>query len=274
MLSDKRNNWFQTDKKIKLLNMKALLNARLLILISLFFIACKKNDTPLEPAALKTYLTKANYSALGIFTYTYDANNKLLTEVFTSNGSNPSYTNSFTSYDGQGRVIEFITDYTSAVNTDIKTIVRFNTSAKLDSVIVFPLSGGPLTTYSTYTYMAGKQMEKVYSNANVLLYSYEHTFSNDGKNILETKTYNPAPVLRSTWVYSNHDTKKNNELLLPYGYYPYPSSENNYQNFTNTNHITSGVTSSSRTYDYNSDNYVTKTTSSTGSVILFEYIKK
>jgi YD repeat-containing protein len=253
--------------------MKALLNARFLILIPFFFIACKKSDTP-APAALKTYLTKTNHSALGIFTYTYDANNKLLTEVYASNGSNPSYTNSFTGYDAQGRVTEFITDYTAAANPDIKTVVRFNAGGKIDSMFFSLLSGGPVTDYSIYTYPAGKQIEKNYNNANVLSSSYEHTFSVDGKNVIETKTYNAAAVLRSTWVYSNYDTKKNNDLLLPYGYYPNPVSENNFQNFTNTNHITSGVTSSSRTYEYNSDGYVTKRTSSTGSITLFEYIQK
>jgi hypothetical protein len=253
--------------------MKALLNTRLLILIPFFFIACKKSDTP-APAALKTYLTKANYSALGIFTYTYDANNKLLTEVYSGNAFNSGYINSFTGYDGQGRVTEFITDYTTAASPDIKTTVRFNASGKPDSIIVFPLSGGPATAYYIYTYPAGKVIEKDYNSASVLFYTYEHTFSADGKNVIETRTYDAASVLRSTWVYSNYDAKKNSDLLVPNNYYTHPVSENNFQSFTNTNHSTSAVTSSTRTYEYNSDDYVTKNTSSTGSVILYEYIKK
>jgi YD repeat-containing protein len=141
-------------------------------------------------------------------------------------------------------------------------------------MVVFPLSGGPVNYYSTFTYPAGKQIEKDYNNANVLLYSYENTLSADGKNIIEIKSFNAASVLTFTHVYSNFDAKKNNELLLPYGYYAFHSNENNYQNFTNTNHITSAVTSSTLTYEYNSDGYVTKRTSSTGSITLFEYIKK
>ena len=254
--------------------MKALLNARLLILIPFFFIACKKSDTP-APTAQKTLLSKSDFSpAGGVHTYTYDAAGNMATEVSTSGTSGTAFTTTFTNYDVMGRVTEYVVDYVSPAFTDEKTVVSFNTSGKIDRLLSFQLNGGALNAYSTYEYPSGKQIRKDYTNANVLAGSTESTFSADGNNLIENKNFSSAAVLRTTQAYSNFDTKKGKDLLFPYGYSSFEPSENNFQTFTSTNNITSVVTTTTYTYEYNSDGYITKRTSSTGNIVLYEYIKK
>jgi YD repeat-containing protein len=260
--------------KLKLLNMKALLNARFLILILFFFIACKKDDTT-PPAAQETLLSKADFSPTGgVHTYTYDAAGNMLTEVSTAGTSGVAFTTTFTNYDVMGRVTEYVVDYVSAAYTDEKTVISYNASSKIDRILIFEVNGGPLTRYSTFEYPASKQIQKDFTNSNFLFGRYEYTYSVDGKNVIELKYYNGTRALRYRIVYSNFDTKKSNDFLVPYGYSVIPASDNNFQNLTNTNHGSGIVTSSGLTYEYNSDGYVTKSTSSTGSIILFEYIKK
>jgi hypothetical protein len=244
-----------------------------ILTILCFAIACKKNDTT-PPATQKTLLTKADYSTVGVFTYTYDANNRLLTETYSGNASNPAYASTITNYDALGRVTEYVTDYVSASFTDEKAVVSYSANGKIERVLYFAVSGGPLNSYIAFEYPANKLIRKVYSNSNTLLNFSESTYSSDGKNVIETKQYNGSSTNTSTQAYSNYDTKKSNDLLFPYGYIVFATSENNFQNFSNTNHITSVVTSFSATYEYNSDGYVTKRTASSGSTILYEYIKR
>jgi YD repeat-containing protein len=254
--------------------MKAQLNARFLILILFFFIACKKNDTT-PPAAQKTLLSKADFSPSGgVHTYTYDAAGNMLTEVSTAGTLGTAFTTTFTNYDVMGRATEYITDYVSAAYTDDKTVVSFNASGKIDRILSFQLNGGAFIEYSTFEYPAGKQIRKDYTNANALISSAESTFSADGTNLIETKNFSSAAVLRTTQAYSNFDTKKSKDLLFPYGYSPFEPNENNFQILTSTNNITGAVTTTTYTYEYNSDGYVTKRTSSTGNIVLYEYIKK
>jgi YD repeat-containing protein len=253
--------------------MKAQLTARLFILSLFFVIACKKNDTT-PPATQKTLLSKADFSpAGGVHTYMYDAAGKMLTEVSTAGTSGVAFTTTFTNYDVMGRVTEYIVDYVSAAYTDEKTVISYNASGKIDRILSFQLNGGALDGYSTYEYPAGKQIRKDYTNANVLTGSTENTFSTDGKNLIETKNFSSAAVLRNTQAYSNFDTKKSKDLLFPYGYNFSEPSENNFQTLTSTNNITSVVTTTTYTYEYNSDGYVTKRTSSTGNIALYEYTK-
>jgi YD repeat-containing protein len=253
--------------------MKAHFKTGLPILFLIIFISCKKNDSPPQ-AAQKTLLTKATYSTAGVYTYTYDASNRLLTETYGGFGSNPAFTSTITNYDALGRVTEYIVDYVSASYPDQKAVNSYNASGKLERVLFFNINGGALDSYITFDYPTNKVVRKFYSNSNSLINSSESTFSGDGKNIIETKQFNASSSLISTQVYSNYDTKKSTSSLFPYGYFYIEIGENNYQNFSNTNNITSVVTSTSLTYEYNSDGYVTKRTSSTGSTTLYEYIKK
>jgi YD repeat-containing protein len=254
--------------------MKAQLNARLLILIPFFFIGCKKSDT-VPPAAQKTLLSKSDFSPVGgVHTYTYDAAGKMLTEVSTSGTSGVAFTTTFTNYDVMGRATEYIVDYVSPAYTDGKTVVSYNANGKIDRILSFQLNGGALNDYSTYEYPAGKQIRKDYTNAHVLTGSTESTFSADGKNLIETKNISAASVLRNTQAYSNFDTKKGKDLLFHYGYSAFEPSENNFQTVTSTNNITGVVTPTTYTYEYNSDGYITKRTSSTGNIVLYEYIKR
>jgi YD repeat-containing protein len=257
--------------------MKTNLNTAILFMFLFLFMACKKSDTA-TPAAQKTLLSKADFSpAGGIHTYTYDAAGNMLTEVSTAGTSGVAFTTTFTNYDVMGRVTEYITDYVSAAYTDIKTVVSFNASGKIDKILDFQLNGGALDDYYTFEYPAGKQIRKYYTNANVLSGIAENTFSADGKNRIETKNFNNPSnlsVLSNTQAYSNFDTKKTRDLLFPYGYSLVEASENNFQTLTSTNNITNVVTTTTYTYEYNSDGYFTKRTSSTGAVSLYEYIKK
>jgi YD repeat-containing protein len=254
--------------------MKAILNTGIFILFLFFIDACKKNDTA-PPAAQKTLLSKADFSpAGGIHTYTYDDAGNMLTEVSTAGTSGVAFTTTFSNYDVMGRATEYIVDYVSAAYTDEKTVVSFNASGKIDRILSFQLNGGALDAYSAFEYPAGKQIRKDYTNANVLTSSAESTFSADGKNLIETKNFSSASVLRNTQAYSNFDTKKSKDLLFPFGYSPFEPSENNFQTVTSTNNITSVITTTTYTYEYNSDGYITKRTSSTGSISLYEYIKR
>lgn len=250
-----------------------LLHVFLIPIFSIVIVSsCKKDSTP--PPPQKTRLAKSNFPAVGTFTYTYDAAGNMATEVYSGNASNPPSTTTFTNFDLKGRVTQYTRDFTSTIITDEKNIISYTADGKLDRVVAFVSSTGDYLGYNSFEYAAGKMIVKRYNLANNLTGSTEYTFTADGNNIAESKSYSSTGALRSTTVYSNYDDKINPDNLIPIGYYEIPVSKNNYRSVSITNAVTGAVISFTATFEYNNDGYPTKRTTSTGSTNTYEYIKQ
>ena len=252
---------------------KGLLPFTILFFLVVFFAACKKNNDTVPAAPQKTMLSKADYSAVGTYTYTYDNSNKLLAEMYSGNASNPSAVTTFTNFDARGRVTEFLTDYGPATYTDYKTVVSYNSDGKVERKQTYDLSGNN-AGYNYFQYTAGKITVKQYSASNAVSFSTEYTFSVDGLNIITSKSFNSTGTLTSTTNYSNFDAKHSTDSLLPYGYIDIPFNKNNWQSLSRTNNLSGTVTAFTVAYDYNADDYPVKRTASSGSTIAYDYFKK
>jgi len=253
--------------------MKANKTLSAIAIILLLAVSCKKNDSTPAPSQ-KTILSIANYSAVGVYTYTYDNSNMLQTEVYAGNVSNPAYTATITNYDTKGRVVEVKVEYPSFPGSNYKMVVSYNDDGKIERKQRYDYTGGN-AGFTQFFYSPGKVSTKLYSTASgTLVSSDESTFSADGSNVVTYKTFNASGTLLSTTDYSNFDTKKSTDGLLPYGYFDYPANKNNWQALSRKNNSTGAVTSYTVTYDYNEDGYPLKRTASTGADIVYAYLKK
>jgi hypothetical protein len=82
--------------------MKAISYFLCMAVLSAVLFSCKKNDDAAVPAQT-TLLSKAIYSAVGTYDYTYDAQNRMKTETYSGNASNPGDVATFTGYDSNGK---------------------------------------------------------------------------------------------------------------------------------------------------------------------------
>lgn len=251
---------------------KTLLAIATLIAVSF---SCKKSDSaPVAPAATpKTVLATVNYSAVGSYSYTYDADGKLQTETYGGNPSNPPSVNTIKNYDSKGRVVEYAASFSTSPASNYKAVIAYDDNGKMERKQTYDASGNNIG-YVNYQYATGKVTVKRYSASNTLQQSEEYTLSADGNNVTSYKVFNGAGTLLSTTDYSNYDTKKGTDALYPYGYYDYPTSQNNYQALSRTTASTGAVTSYTVIYTYNDDGYPLKRTNSTGSTIDYAYLKK
>jgi hypothetical protein len=247
---------------------KTLLAAAITMAVSF---SCKKNDS--GPAPQKTILSTVNYSAVGTYTYTYDNSNMLQTEVYGGNASNPVYTATIRSYDTKGRVVEVKAEYPSFPSYNYKMIVSYNDDGKIERRQRYDYTGANIG-YTQFFYSAGTVSTKQYSAAGTLISNDESTFSADGANVVTYKTFNASGTLLTTTDYSNFDSKKTTDALLPYGDYDYPANKNNWQAFSRKVNSTGAVSSFTASYEYNDDGYPLKRTASNGANIVYAYLKK
>jgi hypothetical protein len=252
--------------------MKAISYFLCMAVLSAVLFSCKKNDDAAVPAQT-TLLSKAIYSAVGTYDYTYDAQNRMKTETYSGNASNPGDVATFTGYDSNGKLTGYTVHYTSGSYTDYNGVVTYNNDGKPDKLFYYNVTG-PLLYYYGFTYSGSVVTVKQYNAAGTATSTTEHTYSADGKNVVQSKSYNSSGTLTSTSVYSNFDTKKSVDALFPSGYTTTPANENNWQNLSRTNNSTGAVTSFTVTYQYNSEGYPTYRTADNGSTIEYQYIKK
>jgi hypothetical protein len=250
------------------------LTATALLIVTVFNFSCKKKETVQMPPQ-KTYLMKYTSSALGTFTYTYDAEKKMTSEKFEDNsGSNPSRTVYFTNYDTKGRLTDLTYDFVNPASNDIRVNVSYNANGKIERSSYYDAVTGLLNYYYTYDYnTASKVIVKFYTSGTTPSQSFEYTFSADGKNLLQDKAFNASGNLTRTITYGGYDNKISYDVLLPIGYKLLPIFSNNYT----TNSVTIGSNPSTNytiVNEYNADDYITKSTSTSGTVNTFEYTKQ
>lgn len=236
--------------------------------------SCKKNDDNALTAPAQTILlSKAIYSAVGTYDYTYDAQNRLKTEAYSGNASNPAGVVTFTGYDSDGRLTGYNGHYTAAGYTDYNAVITYNSSGKPDKMFFYNVSG-PLLYYIGFTYSGTVVTQRQYSTTGVVTSATEYTYSADGKNVVQSKSYNSGGTLTSTTVYTNFDTKKAVDALTPAGYSTIPANENNWQALSRTNNSTGVVTGFTTTYQYNAEGYPTYRSADNGTTIEYQYIRK
>lgn len=203
-------------------------------------------------------------------TYTYDSNNRAT--GFSAVFSNPvnNYTTTYT-YNSSGQVTEAYYDTETA--TDTKLVYFYNNSGQIIKVETYLVSGGIETydskleaNYST----AGKVSVHETSAGGTPYLNVEYYLDANG-NIESQLSYDTSEILIVTSEYSNFDTKNAANLSLPKT--AFARNVNNYGSVTITS-SGSSPTMGTYTYEYNSDDYPTKRTSNTGSVVTYEYIKR
>jgi YD repeat-containing protein len=247
------------------------------VAFTILILSCrkKKDEVVIVPPVLKTYLVKKSLANIGDYTYNYDAQNRMTSEVFASSNevNNKSYTNTINTYDAQGHIATMTTDYVSSAETDLKINVTYNANGKPDTWAIINLAtGATLYTYKLeYTTTSFKTT--TLTTTGVQLNASLYTLSADGKRINQLQSYNSSNVITSTQVYSGYDDKKNEEELYPLGFRIVPAYENNSASVAVTN-AAGTVTNISYTYEYNADGYRTKRTNSLGSINTYEYTKK
>jgi hypothetical protein len=253
--------------------MKAITYFLCIVSLPVIMFSCKKNDDATVTTPATTLLSKAIYSAVGTYDYTYDTQNRMKTETYSGNASNPGAVATFTGYDSDGKLTGFTAHYTAAGYTDYNAVITYNSNGKPDKLFYYNVTG-PLLYYVAFTYSGSVVTLKQYNTAGAVTSSTEYTYSADGKNVVQSKSYNGSGTLTSTTAYSNFDTKKAMDGLIPAGYAITPANENNWQNLSRTNNSTGVVTSFTTTYQYNADGYPTYRTADNGTTIEYQYIKK
>ncbi len=249
--------------------------------LSLLMLSCRRKDKDVTPTPeLKTYISKQTFHNIGIYTWSYDEQNRLKNIVFVSanESSNKSHTYSITAYDAQNRILEGKFDYVDPTVKDARFKNTFNAAGKLERAQFYDDATGAAESYNTTTYPSNEQtMFNSYRADGTLSYCDVHTLTADMKNLAETKRYtgpNGTGTLTSTTTYSNYNsTIKDYSPLYPVGYGSTPKRENVHavQVYTPT---TGAAQSFTFTSEANADGYVTRRINASGTFNSYEYIKK
>jgi hypothetical protein len=253
----------------------------LIILCVAVLAACKKDKKENEPVVeQKTYISKQTFHNIGVYTWGYDAQNRLKEIVFVSanESSNKSNTYIITAYDAQNRILEGKYDYLDPTVKDARFKNTFNTAGKLERVQFYDDATGTADSYNVTTYPSDQQrIYNSYRADGTLSFCDVYTVTADTKNLVETKRYNGpngTGNLLSTTTYTNYNsTIKDYSPLYPVGYGSSPTRENVYA--VQVYSPTTGVAQTTAfTYEANADGYVTKRISASGTFNSYEYIKK
>lgn len=259
--------------------MKALQTIFAITILSFFAVACS-NDGDSEANKPVSLLTKFTHDS-GYSNYTYDANNKLsLTEEV-----NPGFSNYKTTfvYNSNGKIEESLTVSTGGMfpSAPLKMTYTYDAQNRLIEKKYFQ---APSQNSALFNYFRSDFFEY---NGNLLtLKSFKkednfpdtrtiYEFDNNG-NIIKKIAYsqmtanNPNGLIfySETYIY---DDKMNPETSLP--------SEYKFPNFTKNNQLKTTNVMSNETYitdfvyEYNTDGYVTKRSSSDFSSSAYEYKK-
>lgn len=239
-----------------------------LLIISLV-LSCSKDDEG-EDRPLQTLLSKS-VTPSQTTTYSYDSNNRATGFSVVFSDPTGNYSGSY-SYNDSGQLAEVFYDAASTTE-DSKSIYFYNTNGQIIKIETYAVSGGVATLQSTSEADYG-------TNGKVSVYdapsggsSYltvEYFLDADG-NTTRQQSYDPAGILIVTTENSDFDDKHASSLSLPQT--GFVRNVNNYGTVTVT--PTGGSPNvGTYTYEYNSDDYPTKRTTNTGSVVTYEYIKR
>ena len=238
--------------------------------VSLAFTACKKSNDVVEPAH-RNLITKITYDGAVpadrlMYTYTYDASNRMTTFARTSNPSNPSRNYTFT-YNANGSLAEY---FESIGNNKGK--YTYNADGTVATQKEYSVSGAVETLYNTYTYTyaAGIVTENYVYSPTGNGFRQEYKYDVNGNNI-EVKSYNttpanPAGTFSGTATYGNYDAQNNPNSSYPPAFIFPGSAKNNYRSLS----YNSGGTAT-YTYEYNADGYPTKRSAGSTDVSVYEY---
>lgn len=241
------------------------------------FSSCKKNTDP-GPDNEKTYLARfTNY--LGSMTYTYDDQNRLVSQNFIT--ADPSIVpNSVTTYSefntsGKALKMSFLNLSTSVTTT---TTLEYDNSDRLTKVSYFDASEALSSTY-VYTYSGNTAEETLYSRTGAFSQRTVYTYG-DNDNLMMVQYYNFTGNLVQTTTYSSFDDKKSvRDMMEPQSRLGW--SKNNPATYTANIFTTSPATiyQYTVTYEYNADGYPlkmssTNTTTGLNRLTTYEYFKK
>jgi len=231
--------------------------------LGLVFTACKKNRD--EEPVHKNLLIKRTDSDGLVFTYTYDAANRMSGYAMTSNPYNSARNYTFT-YNANGSLAEYV-----EANSSLKGKLTYNPDGTLASKKEYSVSGAVETLVNTYTYTYVGGMV----NENYVYAPTGNGFRDECKydangNITEQKSYtttvaNPAGTYSVTVTYGNYDNKNNASESYPAAFL-FPISIRN--NRGSLAYSTGGF--DTYAYEYNADGYPTKRTMGT-EISVFEY---
>ena len=255
--------------------MKNIVNYLLSASLLFIFAGCKKNQEAAPTVPKKDLLTKYNAGTSGTFTYTYDNTGKMKTAEFTGNTANPASLTTFKTYGEQDRLLEINRSFTNGSLSSDKSLFFYTAEGKLERIDSYVDGTQAIAGYLTYEYNVNIVTEKQFNNRNLLSFYTVYRYDAPHENVLQIDDYNSSGVLQLKTVYSNFDSKKSNAALYPIGYGAgVARNKNNYQTFTRTSYPSGSTTGQTFSYEYNSDGYVTKRTSSTGAVVEYEYTKQ
>lgn len=236
--------------------------------------SCNKNEDDLS--AQKTYLSKEIFST-GTRNYSYDAQGKLTSVVFSSTNetTNPSFTYTPTMFNSTGAITEGTFEYNDTTLSDSKIVNVFNADGKISTYTEYIVEGNTVRLRCTFEYAGNKFTKKRYNVADTLT-SQDVTTTSATGNITKIEYFNIATseVNRIT-EFSGFDDKISPTTLYPAGWLVLSGRyANNYGNQLTTVVSTGASTNYTYVYEYNADGYATKRTASDGTTISYQYIKQ
>ncbi|MEZ4803665.1 MAG: hypothetical protein R2797_12910 [Gelidibacter sp.] len=238
--------------------------------LTLILLASCSSDDDGGSTPMQTLLTKIVTNSQTT-TYTYDNNNRAT--GFSSVYSNPlnDYAATYT-YNSSGQLSEAFYDVQSP-SDDFKSVYFYNVSGQVTKIETYLVVDG-VETYDSkseadYSVPGKVSVYQTYAG-NAPYLSVEYYLDANG-NTTSQLSYDTNGLLIVTTENSDFDDKHISSLSVPNT--GFVRNVNNYRTVTVT--PTGGTPNvGTFTYEYNNDDYPTKRTSNTGSVVTYEYIKR
>jgi len=226
--------------------------------------ACNKNDND-TPAARKNLLTKRTDSDGLVFNFTYDASNRMVTWVRSSNPLNSAQNITFT-YNANNTLASDFESISSRRNR-----YTYNADGSVSTKKSYSVSGvtETLTDEYTYTYGAGTVTENYVSTSTGNGFRQEYKYDAQG-NQTEVKSYNttpanPAGTYSGIVTYSGYDGKPHSHASAPVAFF-FPSTIKH-----NVGTVVYPFGTATYTYEYNADGYPTKKSENGALASTYEY---
>lgn len=234
-------------------------------------LSCRK-DREVDPR--QSYLVKMT-SYLGSTSYTYDNNNRLVSENFKAADASVTSDNTttYSDFNAAGNPAKII-NYVPARSSTTTSVLEYDTDNRLMKLSNYNASN-VLTGYYSYTYLSNTVSETLYYPTGVFSQRYVYTFDQKG-NITSVDVYNYTNTHVQRITYGTYDNKKSpRDLVSIIRRYAY--SVNNATAYEIA--LGTALYPHTITHEYNADGYVTQSTTtntSTGAtrVVTYEYMKQ
>jgi hypothetical protein len=249
--------------------MKSTTILSLFILASLF--SC--NKTKVVGPNLKTYITKY-IDKTRTETYNYDAQNNLSSIDYEEASGNIDFFYSYKilKYTSNGSIEEGIRAFKSPKNDNVKITNTYDSEGRLIKSTETNEKTNKMVKYQTLEYSKNQIKLSEYNNLGKLTNYFIYTQSDNGKNYIAIKRYSPTNAVEVSLEYTEFDNKIQYRKLIPAGFTAFPVNTNNSLKFTQD--YLGKITNYSYNYEYNSNGFTTKSTSSDGQTYTIEYLKK